>query len=116
MLVTGNTKLLQGARLSLPRSSGIDWRCQKQVRIMVEGTEHGYALQKLLSRWDLMHCRPEHQSNHEVNKQQEGLIVTLVHAMRHGIDGDMLIRSTGSGQGGRVRKVCGAHAGSTPPM
>jgi hypothetical protein len=72
-----------------------------RTAILVESTEHGRALLPLLPDWSLEHDLPPETADEGWCAEDwaipagDGVVVTLVHADRCGIDADVVVRGDG---------------------
>lgn len=95
-MVEGDLKALHGSGISLERSELPRGPRGRRVTVIVESTEHGRALQKLLPGWALLHDIPSVDDEETVAETTPvGRIATLVYVHRYGVIAHVLIRATG---------------------
>lgn len=98
----GDVAALEGYGVPASAITTLEAKAQTRtnVSILVESTEHGQQLQKLLPSWHLAHMVPE--PAHEgvrftdcPSAVNHATISTMVYAERHGVVSDVLIRADG---------------------
>jgi hypothetical protein len=68
------------------------------IAILVEGAEHGRALQGYLrAGYELLQGEAEYEANPKIDTPARGTIVTQVRAATGGVDADIIIRADGDG-------------------